>query len=91
MTLKTEKKRRWIWYVHIYYDVIRQLKDRNRVVNSSVLKTTMIGESQAEAESLSTYKRTMNYLKGKVTTKNDIVKVTKIEFMNRLTKTMYEV
>jgi hypothetical protein len=84
-------KRRWIWYAHIYYDVIRQLKDKNRVVNSSVLKTTIVGGSKSEAESLPTYKRTMNYLKGKVTTKNDIVKVTKIEFINRLTKTMYEV
>ncbi len=84
-------KRRWIWYAYIYYDVIRQLKDKNRVVNSSVLKTTIVGESKLEAESLSTYKRTMNYLKSKATTKNDIVKVTKIEFINRLTKTMYEV
>ena len=50
-------KRRWIWYAHIYYDVIRQLKDKNRVVNSSVLKTTIVGGRKSEAESLPTYKR----------------------------------
>ena len=84
-------KRRYISYVHVYYNVVKHNKTGDRVTNNSLFKTTVVGENEEEARSLPTFDRLMKNLQQEVSANSSEAVITKIEFIERLSKTMYEV
>ena len=77
--------------MHVYYNVVKHNKTGDRVTNNSLFKTTVVGENEEEARSLPTFDRLMKNLQQEVSANSSEAVITKIEFIERLSKTMYEV